>query len=304
MSKIQWLQLHGYKPESWNPVTGCSRESAGCDNCFAKDWHARMTAMGVEKYQHPFSEVWLHRDTLDRPGRWTKPRMIFVNSMSDLFHPEVPFSFIDSVIHEAAINPRHIYVILTKRADRLAEWAEGRLKDGVYWLIGPKAQPRFWFGVTVENQQMADKRIPLLQQCGGDIKRIVSVEPQLGYVEIDRYMRGDRALSWVICGGESGPNARPMNPEWPRYLRLACQRNKVPFFFKQWGEWSPVSDNDKYASKVVGFNGLVSGVTREDVLRVHGDSDIPRGLVGMSRVGKKKAGRELDGAIYNEFPKL
>jgi len=209
-SGIEWTSA------TWNPVTGCSKISAGCLNCYAERMARRLQAMGNQRYEHGF-EVTLHSDILTLPLRWKRSKLIFVNSMSDLFHEEVPDRFIEEVFHTIARADWHIFQVLTKRTERLRalaprlEWPEN-----------------LWMGVTVENQACAG-RIDDLLSTEAETK-FISAEPLLG--PLDTPLDG---LDWVIVGGESGPNARTMQPDWVRALRDQCITSGVAFFFKQWG---------------------------------------------------------------------
>lgn len=210
-SSIEWTEA------TWNPVTGCSKISPGCKHCYAERMARRLQAMGHPHYRNGF-EVALHEDALDLPLRWKRPQAIFVNSMSDLYHPNVPLRFIKKVfatMHEAHW---HRYQILTKRAERLAE-ISGKLP----WA------PNIWQGVTVEHADYAH-RIDLLRQTGAHIK-FLSLEPLLGPMPKLKL----RGIDWVIVGGESGPGARPMAAEWVTDIRDQCQKAGVAFHFKQWG---------------------------------------------------------------------
>lgn len=219
-SAIEWTQA------TWNPTTGCDRLSAGCDNCYALSLAARLKKMGAEKYQHdgdqrtsgPGFGITLHPSALDVPRRWRRPRMIFVNSMSDLFHAKVPIDFVREVFQVIADTPQHIYQLLTKRAHRLR-----RLADRLEW------PPNLWMGVSVENAA-ALNRVGDLRQVPAAV-RFLSCEPLLGSLDgIDL-----TGIDWVIAGGESGRVARPVDPQWVRDLRDEAIADGVPFFFKQWG---------------------------------------------------------------------
>ena len=225
-SAIEWTEA------TWNPTTGCDRVSAGCDNCYALTMSKRLKAMGNPKYQTdgdprtsgPGFGVALHRDTLALPYRWKQPRLVFVNSMSDLFHARVPLGFVRDVFRVMEETPQHTYQLLTKRAHRLLR-------------IAPKLEwpPNVWMGVSVESEAQFD-RIECLREVPSAI-RFLSCEPLLGPLA-DIPLTG---IDWVIAGGESGPNARPMNAQWVTELRDACVRTRTPFFFKQWGGARPKS---------------------------------------------------------------
>lgn len=210
-SKIEWTDA------TWNPVTGCSKISPGCKNCYAERMALRLKAMGVEKYSNGFN-VSLHEDVLEAPLTWTSPRFIFVNSMSDLFHGDVPKDFIFRVFDTMRKAHWHQFQILTKRSERLLD-----LSDQIAW---PK---NVWMGVSVENDKYGF-RIDHLRQTGAYIK-FLSLEPLLGPLT-----KLDLAnIDWVIVGGESGPGARPMQKEWVLEIKQQCELANVPFFFKQWG---------------------------------------------------------------------
>ena len=210
-SSIEWTDV------TWNPVTGCSKVSPGCKNCYAERSAMRLKAMGSPRYKNEF-EVTLHYDKLTLPLRWRRPKKIFVNSMSDLFHEEVPDEFIFQMFEVMKKADWHLFQILTKRADRLEEMAP--------YLPWPK---NVWQGVSVENAEYIE-RVDSLIKVPSAI-RFISVEPLLG--PIPKLPLKD--ISWVIVGGESGPGARPMLKDWVISIRDQCQRNHVPFFFKQWG---------------------------------------------------------------------
>lgn len=210
-SAIEWTDA------TWNPVTGCSKVSPGCKNCYAERLAARLKAMGNPRYANGF-DVTLHWDQLTLPLRWKQPKKIFVNSMSDLFHEEVPDDFIIRAFEIMEQAHWHRFQILTKRAERLAELAPR--------LPWPK---NVWQGVSVENTDYT-WRIEYLLQVPA-IVRFLSVEPLLGPIH-NLQLKG---ISWVIVGGESGPNYREVEADWVREIRDQCVQAKVPFFFKQWG---------------------------------------------------------------------
>lgn len=210
-SHIEWTEM------TWNPVTGCTKVSQGCKFCYAERMAKRLKAMNVERYTNGF-QVTLHEDLIDLPLRWVKPRIIFVNSMSDLFHESVPVSFIQRVFQTIEDCPQHVFQVLTKRSIRLRE-----LADELTW------PPNLWMGVSVENQEVAS-RIDDLGAVPASI-RFLSCEPLLGPLS-DLHLQD---IHWVIVGGESGPGARPMKPEWVESILEQCRDYQVPFFFKQWG---------------------------------------------------------------------
>lgn len=326
-TKIEWAEA------TWNPITGCTKVSAGCKNCYAeRDW-ARLSAnKSTRYYGRDFGNVQCHEDVLALPLRWTKPKRIFVNSMSDLFHPNVPDSFIDRVFAVMADSPQHTYQILTKRPARMLKFlgdTEARRRNIAGWLKGNHWRcipqnaflqlyplPNTWLGVSVEDQAAADERIPLLLQTPAAV-RWISAEPMLGPIDLacidmrgtcaseccgqfrlnaltgEQYCHEDSGvfdsgarLNWVVAGGESGPRARPMHPDWVRSLRDQCAAAAVPFLLKQWGEWI---DHDQPGVDMLG----------SDNSKLHLWPD--RGC--SVRLGKRAAGRLLDGKLHDEYPK-
>jgi len=223
-SSIEWTEA------TWNPVTGCDRISAGCDNCYALALSKRLKAMGASKYQNdgdprtsgPGFAVTVHPSALDQPLKWSAPRLVFVNSMSDLFHARVPPSFIAKVFEVMRSTPQHTYQVLTKRPLRAA-----RLAPELPWPAN------VWIGVSVEDVRVAH-RVDHLRRVPAAV-RFLSCEPLLG--SLDTLDLSD--IDWVIAGGESGPNYRPMDVRWARGIRDSCQSQDVPFFFKQWGGRTP-----------------------------------------------------------------
>jgi len=261
-TSIEWTDA------TWNPVSGCSKVSPGCKHCYAEGiadrFFAKQYPPNKDGSPRKFTDVRCHEDRLDQPSHWKKPRRVFVNSMSDLFHEDVPMPFIFSVFHEMACTPQHTFQILTKRPERmklLMEDAEQfRQDEGLItshraspWTPQLWPLPNVWLGVSVENQKYADERIPLLLETPAAV-RFLSVEPMLEAVDL----RGPRSMAlvpcgenncsnhstlywtlddidWVICGGESGPGARPFNLAWAESLLEQCRATGVPFFMKQMG---------------------------------------------------------------------
>ncbi|WP_200216800.1 DUF5131 family protein [Micromonospora coerulea] len=223
-SSIEWTEA------TWNPTTGCDRISRGCDHCYALTLAKRLKAMGSAKYQTdgdartsgPGFGVVVHPNELTLPLRWREPRVVFVNSMSDLFHAKVPFDFVKQVFEVMAATPQHTYQVLTKRASRLA-----KLAPRLTW------PSNVWMGVSVEDASEGD-RIDHLRTVPAAV-RFISAEPLLGPVApLDL-----TGIHWLIAGGESGVGARPADPAWVRDLRDQCQTDGVAFFFKQWGGRTP-----------------------------------------------------------------
>lgn len=342
-SKIEWCD------RTWNPVTGCTPISAGCANCYAKRQAERFAGPWGLDPEDPF-KVTLHPERIKEPMRWRNPSKVFVCSMGDLFHEEVPDPFIIDILSAIATcqfaGNRHTFLLLTKRPERMREimnhktvaqevWV--RTLQGLSMEKAPWPLSNVWLGVTAENQEQADARIPILLQTPA-VKRFVSMEPMLGSVDLRKLLLGSNGyglnftldalsgwatgchedtgkirvtrndlfakLNWVICGGESGANARPMHPNWVRSLRDQCKAAEVPFLFKQWGEW--------------GFEGWAhhdSLIWHKDAVLIQQDGHICRSqqereinpLTGhfwaeMRRVGKKTAGRLLDSKLWDQSP--
>ncbi|MFK7749186.1 MAG: DUF5131 family protein [Kordia sp.] len=210
-SSIEWTEV------TWNPVTGCDKVSAGCKNCYAERMAHRLMAMGVKQYQNGF-ELNLAPQALNTPRSWKTKKVVFVNSMSDLFHEKVPLSYIQQVFQVMNETP-HIYQVLTKRSKRLLE-----LSPSLNWTSN------IWMGVSVENQTFTP-RIKDLQQTDAKVK-FLSIEPLIGAIKT---LSLD-AIDWVIVGGESGPRARKIKKEWIDFVQLRCKETNTPFFFKQWGK--------------------------------------------------------------------
>ena len=202
---------------TWNPVTGCTKVSQGCKNCYAERMTKRLTAMGSDRYRNGF-RVTLHPDSLDAPRKWKQGRVVFVNSMSDLFHDDIPLAYIQRVFNTMRDCPHHTFQVLTKRSERLVE-----LAPNLHW------PENVWMGVSVEDSHVVH-RIHHLQSVPAGV-RFLSLEPLIGPLN-DISLQG---IHWVIVGGESGPRARPMKKEWVNSILRQCRSARVPFFFKQWG---------------------------------------------------------------------
>ncbi len=314
-TKIEWAD------RVWNPTTGCTKVNAGCKHCYAERIAGRFWG------ERKFTDVQIHPERLDMPLHWSKPSRVFVNSMSDLFHPDVDEKFIAKVFGIMWLATKHTFMVLTKRPDRMAELLNNedfQMHTGWFasqairelGLQKPKDLPAWpnqniWLGVSVEDQKAADERIPLLLQMPAAV-RFVSAEPLLGDLCLSELippgeltpnkvhinaLLGETIsaitgcvvdenyphLDWVICGGESGPNARPMHPHWARSLRDDCQAAGVPFFFKQFGEWYPSPYHEKNTD--------------------HGGYEYDE-VTNTVRFGKRAAGRLLDGREWNQFPEV
>jgi protein gp37 len=322
-SRIEWTEA------TWNPVTGCTKVSDGCLHCYIE----RTPPFRIERMRFDSPDIGgttgviLHQDRLEQPLHWLKPRRIFVNSLADLFHEAVNDDYIARVFAVMALTRRHTFQVLTKRHARMrsllgqdgfraaiAEHATDLLASRGTWRrhqievnhpgwtttpAGPAGTlwappwplPNLWLGVSVEDQHWADIRIPALLATPATV-RWLSCEPLLGSIDLT-WCAGVNALEqdwigspghgtgaphpfvdWVVVGGESGPGARPMHPDWPRSLRDQCTSAGVPFFFKQWGEWAPLGD----------------------------EAAVPARIVQMRQLGKKRAGRALDGRTWDEYP--
>jgi protein gp37 len=218
-SAIEWTDA------TWNPVTGCTKISAGCDNCYAARFSERFRGVAGHPFETGF-DLTLRPERLDQPLSWKRSRMIFVNSMSDLFHKSVPRPYISAVFDTMERADWHIYQVLTKRSSLLRKFVNERYTEG-------KAPSHIWLGVSVEGQS-ATSRVAHLRKANAGV-RFLSIEPLIASVgKLDL-----RGIDWVIVGGESGPRARLMKPEWALDIRNQCLAARVPFFFKQWGGWSP-----------------------------------------------------------------
>jgi protein gp37 len=294
---IEWTEA------TWNPVTGCSKVSAGCKHCYAEREWARLSANLYTRYHgRSFTDVQCHGDVLTLPLRWRRPRRIFVNSMSDLFHESVPDLFIADVFGVMAATPQHTYQVLTKRPERMRrllgggnilnfvtaaeECAAMYSHAHVTWPLS-----NVHLGVSIEDQATADERIPLLLQTPAAV-RWISAEPLLGDVDLSELI--DR-LDWVVVGGESGPNARPLHPDWARSLRDQSIGAGIPFLFKQWGEFLSAELDECPCGPPDSHWMWADGTpwTRFDG---------QRGIPLFRRVGKKAAGRLLDGIEYSDYP--
>ncbi len=241
-SNIEWTEL------TWNPTTGCDKLSAGCKFCYAETMSNRLFLMRTEKYRNNF-DITIHPDTLEDPYHWKKPKVVFVNSMSDLFHKEVPLSYIKQVFKVMNDNPQHTFQVLTKRADVLL-----RYHTELNWT------PNIWMGVSVEDSRVMN-RITLLKRTGAKVK-FLSIEPLIGPLKRLNF----NGIDWVIVGGESGAGARPVKKEWILAIKAECDLRGVAFFFKQWGkkQFNPnpadptiAHDHPKHAKGGCSLNGRV-----------------------------------------------
>jgi protein gp37 len=349
-SSVEWTDA------TWNPVTGCTKLSQGCKNCYAEREWARIAAPRPVPNRYTgraFTDVAFHPELLGQPSSWRKPRMIFVNSMSDLFHELLTDQQIEAVWAEMLASGHHTFQVLTKRVERALEWlcrirpspTPGMLSlDGApiaYQGGTAKAfpadrwpLPNVWLLASVEDQPTADERVPLLQQAPAAVRGL-SCEPMLGAVDLqkacstrcpngDCFSDGGRrlvvdsenggtlaecicsrlnGLHWVIAGGESGPKARPMHPDWARSLRDQCAAAGVPFFFKQWGEWTVVHGESIHpeATRLPGNLCRVETPGEPDHYSAV-SVGAGRTRYRIERVGKKLGGRLLDGRTHDGFP--
>lgn len=270
---IEWTRSDaGLRGATWNPVTGCTKVSPGCAHCYAETFAERWRGIPGHHYEQGFDlQLWPER--LSLPLTWRRPRRIFVNSMSDLFHEKVPREFVEHVFRVMVEAGWHTFQVLTKRAERLVE-----LAPRLPW------PPNVWMGVTIENRRYVG-RADALRQVPAAV-RFISAEPLLGPLA-DLSLSG---IDWLIVGGESGPGARPMHPDWARELRDRSLAQGVAFFFKQWGAWTPAPDPWPRGQAVV----MVDADRRQ-----HARLPSP---VRMRRVGKGAAGRVLDGRTWDGFP--
>ncbi len=319
-TKIEWTD------EVWNPIAGCSIKSSGCDNCYAMTMAHRLEAMGLPKYQGTTRKsgnrtIWTGKINFDgnallNPLLWKKPRRIFVNSMSDLFHENVKDEWIDQVFAVMGLCPQHTFQILTKRPERMRDYINSRKKN-IYmagqWIYAPNNEtPMFswpfknvWLGVSVEDQKTADERIPYLFDTPAAL-RWISAEPLLGTIDLwewlpDRELDEVGGIDWVVVGGESGPKSRPMHPNWARSLRDQCKAAGVAYFFKQWGEWISVYDRDnddpdwRNVPKIKNNNERF--INMEGGHGFHGQH-----VHFIKKAGKKKAMQMMPGEVIQQYP--
>lgn len=328
---IEWTDA------TWNPVTGCTKlspASPGCQNCYASTFAERFRGTSGHYFEHGF-DVQLRPGKLDQPLRWRRPRRIFVNSMSDLFHDAVPDDYIAKVFVVMSAAPQHTFQLLTKRHARMRSLlssekfmdtvdtlADNMLERQVDWPL-----PNVWLGVSTENQKWADIRIPALLDTPAAI-RFISAEPLLGRINLRREWGWGPGIDWIIVGGESGPGARPMHPDWARALRDQRSVVGAAFLFKQWGEWGPAPwkierqpdeftlDYKARAESLGATHAFTGGMYQDDsgawvehVMEmshkpwsVERAPEAPQHAEGIRRWGKKNAGRELDGRTWDEFP--
>lgn len=345
---IEWTDA------TWNPITGCSVVSAGCKHCYAMklagtrlQHHPSRTGLTIDTAAGPVwnGQVRFNSEWLDQPLRWRRPRRIFVCAHSDLFHEAVPDVWIAAIFGVMAAAPQHTFQVLTKRPERMLDWfkrhhQEVRSQDaqGQRWRVCEDAACEFlphlpaagctqpwplrnvWLGVSVEHQEAADRRIPLLLETPAAL-RWISGEPLLSRVDLGWYLRHNRwidgicvagadyghgtRLDWVVAGGESGRGARPMHPDWVRSLRDQCAAAHVPFLFKQWGSFVP---GDQAAC---GLNECYYAATRGGWVELSGIHSLGEAAEPLRssaahvfELGKSKAGRLLDGELHDVYPRI
>ncbi|TDD70881.1 DUF5131 family protein [Actinomadura rubrisoli] len=324
-SAIEWTDA------TWNPVTGCDKVSPGCDHCYAETFTERWRGVPGHHFERGFDLV-LRPERLGQPLKWRAPRRVFVNSMSDLFHPAVPDEFIAEVFAVMAAAPRHTFQVLTKRHGRLRsllrsqgfrDLVQGESADLANEGVDVRANnpwenwplPNVWLGVSAENQRWAEIRIPALVETPAAV-RFVSAEPLLGPIDLTRAVwtcgserghgltaryvhaggccRRFHGIDWVITGGESGPSARPAHPDWFRSIRDQCQDAGVAFFHKQWGAWVPFDGTPHYPYGPGAYAWILPSGKQSEPGTLGG--------VWMRRTSKKSAGRLLDGRTHNDMP--
>lgn len=291
-TKIEWTDV------SWNPVTGCTPVSAGCGNCYGRRMATRLRGRYGYPTDDPF-RVTTHPERLEEPLHWKKPRRVFLCSMGDLFHADVPRDFIVKVFEAAHRNPDHVYQFLTKRPERMAEVLRS-------WTSG-YAPGNWWMGTSCEDQASADERIPRLLRCPARV-RFVSLEPLLGPVDLRKLCPGwvldhpEEYVDWVIVGGETGLGARPCHPDWVRSIRDQCAASGVPLFFKGWGEWAPVDDDTPRGAPLAYVHARSGHSLAASRYEPGCPCDSMPSDAAMVRVGKVRTGCLLDGREHKEFP--
>lgn len=295
-SKIEWTD------RTWNPITGCTKVSEGCRNCYAE----REFPRSYKRHGREFNDVKEHEDRMLKPLSWTKSSRVFVNSMSDLFHKDVSDKTILRIFNIMELAATHQFQVLTKRPDRMRKWLKKHTTT--------KPANNIWIGVSVEDQETADDRISILLDTPAAV-RWISAEPLLGPIDFNAFsdaaepflnlnaLSGLREnpfgetvtraygtkIDWVIVGGESGPRARPMNPDWVHSILKQCWKDHVPFFFKQWGEWAPH------------YPGKDWEPSDKTLFEYFTPSPLGHGSK-VWKMGKKAAGRILDDRTWDQYP--
>jgi len=349
--KIQWLNIPGFQGKTWNPLLGCREKSEGCDNCYAVKQAFRLAHMGQERYMDVtmFPEKGWNGKSLkvgtaiNAPFKWKSPSVIFVCSMGDLFFDKHKFTDIDEIFAVMASNPQHIFIVLTKRPQRMLKWfnwkdtswdnegmrGDERIRYYCWHNHGVKIESKdwkwplqnVWIGVTAENQKQANKRLPVLTKVPSAVK-FVSIEPMLEPVDVSLWQYTgfdeppyDDVINWVICGGESGHNARPLHPDWVRSVRDNCEKTGTPFFFKQWGEYLFIEETAQppfYRAPNTGDEFDGNGINFYDPETCEPgkwmghkfieDLDTLGGMYW--NAGRKLTGNLLDGKTHENYPEL
>ena len=282
--KIGWLNRPGTTGATWNPVTGCTKCSEGCKNCYAERMSKRLSGRFGYPEDEPF-RVTLHEDKLDAPLGWKKPRTVFVCSMGDLFHEDVPFWYIARIVDVMESAPEHTFLLLTKRPDRMLDFTEWMCREGEDLPMSFTRWPdNIWLGTTIEKPEYS-YRAEYLRRCPAAV-RFLSLEPLLGSMADYPGIYDD--MDWIICGGETGHGARPAHPDWIRDIRDRCKLLGIPFFFKQWGAWAPYPHHDNRF-----------GPTPPSAIHWFGEQ---KGPPDMWRINKKNSGYLLDGKEHHEWP--
>lgn len=314
---IEWTDA------TWNPVTGCTKVSEGCDHCYAETFAERFRGVPGHHFERGFDVV-LRPERLITPLTWKRPRRIFVNSMSDLFHERVPDEYIAKVFAVMVAARRHTFQVLTKRPGRMHSLLSSPRFESLavkasmvnevrsrtdHYLEWAWPAPNVWLGVSAENQKWANVRVPILLDTPSAV-RFLSCEPLLGEISLFANSKIDTGtlVDWVIVGGESGPGARPMHPRWARQLRDECVTYGIPFLFKQRGEWTWNEPGTftmpakPYTDRVAVMHGAgMTAMTRTNPFNPF-QVGHPFWATRIERVGKKAAGRELDGRTWDEYP--
>ncbi len=323
-STIEWLWPEGYTGMAWNPITGCTKVSPGCANCYAETLSIRFK--NVHGYGGNYlapspdrAPILFHEDRLEQPFHWKKPRCVFVNSVSDLFHEDVPYVWIEKILAVIALNPKHLFLALTKRPERMLAFMEFSMRERFVNLEAkeswpdkyngafPWPLPNLWLGTSVENQHFADERLPILREVPA-VVRWASVEPLLGPINFTQHFeRHDSngrnvtgllglwdesdttSLDWAVFGGESGAGARPMHPAWLYRGLSAADHAGIPVFFKQWGNARPVISGDTKPAVIVPYSRRLN------------PGDPPPAT--MVKVGKKIAGAGIGPDGYTPITK-
>jgi protein gp37 len=281
-TKIEWAT------KVWNPVTGCTPISAGCANCYAKRMATRLRGRHGYDKENPFG-VKVHSDKLNEPDKWKTPQRVFVCSMGDIFHEFVTEVTLKMLHLKMKRMKQHTFILLTKRPTNAYRFYQRNLK----WDAGHLLSDNIWIGVSVESQKLAERRIPVLLSIPSKVK-FISAEPLLGPIDLSK-IPGAEKLSWIIAGGETGPQARPCHPDWVRSLRDQCKNDGIPFFFKGWGVWVPSVQIVPSLSEK-SYIGPIEKSTSKDFFTTT--------CCVFQKTNKKISGDFIDGKQYHEIPKI